>query len=118
VTIAKLLVSAALLTFAAGLHAATISAATLPVTGPDGGGSPAPKATDLYVATNGDDNAAGTQATPFQTLAKAQAAVRALQPIGAPITVWVRGGTYYLTSPLVFTPADSGSANAPITYAA
>ncbi len=81
-------------------------------------GSVVPKATDLYVATDGDDNSAGTRKAPFKTLAKAQAAVRALQPIGAPITVWVRGGTYYLTAPLVFGPADSGSAKAPITYAA
>lgn len=68
--------------------------------------------------SHGDDNAAGTQTAPFQTLAKAQAVVRALQPIAAPITAWVRGGTYYLTSPLVFAPADSGSAKAPITCAA
>lgn len=73
---------------------------------------------DLYVAPDGNDNSAGTKAAPFQTLARAQAAVRALQPLSAPVTVWVRGGTYYLTSPLTFSPADSGSEKGPITYAA
>ncbi len=77
-----------------------------------------PRDTDLYVATDGDDAAAGTKTAPLRTLAKAQAVVRARQPVGAPLTVWVRGGTYYLNAPLVFQPDDSGSAKAPITYAA
>ena len=59
----------------------------------DGGVISNPKTTDLYVATNGDDKAAGTLAAPFQTLDRAQAAVRARQPLRAPITVWVRAGT-------------------------
>ncbi len=77
-----------------------------------------PSERNLYVATNGNDNAAGTKAAPFQTLAKAQAVVRALQRNGKSINVWIRGGIYYLNCPLVFTPADSGSANAPIKYSA
>lgn len=80
--------------------------------------APTPKPTDLYVATTGNDQSPGTLTAPFQTLARAQAALRALHPLNAPITVWVRGGTYFLPSPLEFTPADSGSPNAPITYAA
>ncbi len=28
--------------------------------------------------------------------------------------VWIEGGTYYLPTPLTFTPADSGTALAPI----
>jgi hypothetical protein len=71
---------------------------------------------DFYVATNGSDNAAGTQAAPFQTLAKAQSAVRTSLPSNTPITVWVHGGTYYLSTPLVFTPADGGTATAMVTY--
>lgn len=76
------------------------------------------KVTEIYVATNGDDNARGTRNSPFKTLAKAQATIRAMQPIKSPVTVWVRGGTYYLNSPLTFTPADNGTVAAPITYAA
>ena len=74
---------------------------------------------DLYVATTGDDNAAGTSAAPFKTLEKAKAAVALLIPSATgPINVWVRGGTYYLSAPLTFAPADGGSATAPITYSA
>ncbi len=74
-------------------------------------------AVDLYVATDGDDNSAGTITAPFLTLAKAQAQVRTLLP-GAlgPINVWVRGGTYYLSNALTFGPSDSGTSTAPVTF--
>ena len=36
----------------------------------------------------------------------------------APIRVLLRGGTYFIEEPFVFTPDDSGMADAPITYAA
>ena len=76
-------------------------------------------AADLYVATTGDDNAAGTAVAPYKTIAKAKAAVRQMIPSATgPINVWVRGGTYYLDSALTFTTADGGSATAPITYSA
>src|SRR5262249_58142327 len=35
-----------------------------------------------------------------------------------PVTVRFRGGTYALAEPLVLTPEDSGTAEAPVTYAA
>jgi len=34
------------------------------------------------------------------------------------VTVWLRGGTYYLAEPLIFRPSDSGSEGAPVSYAA
>ncbi len=77
-----------------------------------------PTIQELYVANNGKDNASGTMRSPFKTLAKAQAAIRAMQPLTVPVTVWVRGGTYYLPNSLTFTPEDNGTANTPITYAA
>jgi parallel beta-helix repeat protein len=84
---------------------------------------------DFYVATNGRDNWSGRLAAPnragtdgpFATIAHAQQAAREARPTGAkprPLTVLIRGGTYRLTEPLVFTPEDSGSEAAPITYAA
>ena len=79
---------------------------------------PVTKAKEIYVSTTGNDNASGSRETPFKTLARAQAAIRTMQPIAAPVTVWVRGGSYYLNSPLTFTPADNGAVNAPVTYAA
>ena len=35
-----------------------------------------------------------------------------------PIVVALRGGVYYLREPLVFEPADSGTAEAPVVYQA
>jgi Right handed beta helix region len=76
-------------------------------------------ATDLFVATTGDDNAAGTAQAPYRTLYKAKAVVQqVISSVTGPINVWVRGGIYYLDSALTFTPADGGSASTPITYSA
>ncbi len=74
---------------------------------------------NLYVAPDGDDSNPGTEAKPFATLERARDAVRKFkQNVPKPITVFVREGTYYLSRPLVFTPADSGTDLQPITYAA
>ena len=65
-----------------------------------------------YVAPDGDDRAAGTEATPFATVERAQAAVRALRsPDGMPeaVEVVLRGGRYELTEPLRLGAEDSGS---------
>ena len=82
----------------------------------------------LYVAVDGNDAWSGRLARPnsrrtdgpFATLQRAQKAVRELKAKGMvqPIEVVVRQGTYYLVEPLVFTPEDSGSDQAPITYRA
>jgi uncharacterized protein (TIGR03437 family) len=84
---------------------------------------------NLYVAPNGNDQWSGTSPTPtggangpFASLARAQSAVRDLSKTARPITVSLLNGTYYLplsaTSPgtLNFTSADSGTANAHITW--
>lgn len=66
--------------------------------------------TVFHVATQGDDDAAGTEAAPFRTITRAQRAVReALPTATGPLRVRVRGGVYYLSEPLTFTPADSGA---------
>ncbi len=73
---------------------------------------------EFYVATTGSDSNDGTLSAPFLTLSNAQLAVRAALPTATePIHVWVHGGTYHLSQPLEFTPADSGSASVPVTYA-
>lgn len=67
-----------------------------------------------FVAPNGDDADPGTLDRPFATLGRAQQAVR-----HAPGVVWLRGGTYYLHEPLVFTPReDAGTKTAPAVYQA
>ncbi|MDP9861198.1 MULTISPECIES: PDZ domain-containing protein [Streptosporangium] len=66
--------------------------------------------TVFHVAVQGDDTAAGTEAAPFRTIARAQRAVREARPTATgPLRVRVRGGVYYLAEPLTFTPADSGA---------
>jgi len=62
----------------------------------------------------------GSADNPFPTLPHARDAIRALKasaslPPGG-VDVVVRGGEYRLTDSLAFTPPDSGTAEAPITY--
>jgi hypothetical protein len=66
-----------------------------------------------YVAPTGNDTNPGTLEKPFASLGRAQQAVR--QKRGA---VFLRGGTYYLSQPLVFTAPDSGTAEAPVVFQA
>jgi len=72
---------------------------------------------ELYVAPCGDDSNPGTKDQPFATLIRASDAVRNVRKTSKePITVYLRGGTYYLDEPLVLTPEDSGEA--PVHFAA
>ncbi len=75
---------------------------------------------DFYVASDGNDDGAGSREQPFRTLDRARDAVRALkaQSPDRPLTVLIRGGTYRLDQSVVFSGRDSGSAKAPITYKA
>jgi acetyl esterase/lipase len=75
---------------------------------------------DFYIAKNGDDANPGTKAKPFATPARAVEAVRALAASGlkSDVRVVFRAGSYELAAPLVFAPADSGTAQHSITYAA
>ena len=83
----------------------------------------------FYVATDGNDAWTGTLRGPnasrtdgpFASLGRARNAIRGLKNAGRfkePVTVYVRGGTYFLAEPLVLTPQDSGLPDRPITYAA
>ncbi len=64
-------------------------------------------AQELYVSTAGSDNNPGTLGKPFATLLKAQLTARKIKK-GSPVTIYLRGGIYYLSSPIVFTWQDSG----------
>ncbi|MGQ9573825.1 MAG: right-handed parallel beta-helix repeat-containing protein [Thermoguttaceae bacterium] len=88
-------------------------------------------AADLYVSPEGSDAWTGRLASPnaertdgpVATVARAQQLVRELkakQPPDQPkpIVVAIRGGTYYLDRPIMFEPADSGTAVAPVVYQA
>lgn len=77
-------------------------------------------AVTLYVAPTGHETGSGSATDPLASLPGARDAVRRLKaagPLTAPVVVRVVPGTYVLTEPVVFTPQDSGTAQAPITYA-
>jgi hypothetical protein len=73
---------------------------------------------DLYISPTGNDAAAGTITAPLATLAAARDKADQLKGGNTPVTVYLRGGTYYLAAPLVFGAANSGTETAPIIYTA
>jgi hypothetical protein len=77
-------------------------------------------AADFYVSVTGSDTNSGTKARPFRSPAAGQNAARVARAThpDVPVTVYFAAGTYYLPATLTFTAADSGSAQAPVTYAA
>lgn len=87
------------------------------------------KAVVFYIAPNGNDAWSGKLASPnptktdgpFATLHRAVHAIRQRkQQQGGeqPITVYLRGGTYFLREPIILTSDDSGTEDCPITFAA
>lgn len=81
--------------------------------------NPLPTDHAFYVAPDGNDGDPGTRARPFATLGRARDAVRqARKTSQKAITVYLRGGVYYLSEPVAFGAEDSGREQAPITYQA
>ncbi|HUS59136.1 MAG TPA: hypothetical protein VM141_10830, partial [Planctomycetota bacterium] len=76
----------------------------------------------FYVAPGGNDGWPGTKDHPFATLARARDALRTLRKhakrLPSPLTVIARGGSYYLTEPLVLTEADAGTRENPVAWRA
>ena len=81
----------------------------------------------FYVSPSGNDTWTGKAAErrgadgPFATMERARNAVREVKGAGkqgGPVTVFLRGGVYELSEPVVFTPEDSGTDQAPVTWAA
>jgi len=83
----------------------------------------------FFVSTAGKDSWSGTLPSPnshhtdgpFASISRAQSAVRSLRKAhpSSPVTVLLRGGTYYLPlsgRTLNFTSKDSGSPDAPVTW--
>ncbi|MEN9521019.1 MAG: hypothetical protein RLZZ381_3607, partial [Cyanobacteriota bacterium] len=82
----------------------------------------------FYVSPDGNDAWTGKQPTAqagdgaFATIARARDAIRELKQqqggIKQPVTVFLRGGTYFLSETLSFTAEDSGGKDSLITYKA
>jgi len=88
-----------------------------------------PPVAGFHVAPGGKDTFSGKLAAPkpdgtdgpFATIGRARDEIRKLKAAGAirgPVVVQVHGGTYRISEPVVFTAEDSGTKDAPITYAA
>jgi len=78
-------------------------------------------AAEIYVAPSGSDANPGTIEQPIASPAHAQELIRKMtegKKSSLPVTVFLRGGVYYLKEPLLFTARDSGSAQAPVCYQA
>ncbi|MFF3916466.1 RICIN domain-containing protein [Streptomyces sp. NPDC001852] len=110
VTSTRRTMSAAL---AAALSALLLTSLTTPTPA-----SAANQAT-YYVAPDGDDAGPGTITAPFKTLHHARDVVRTVNnDMTGDITVYLRGGTYPVTSTIDFTSADSGTNGHHVVYAA
>jgi len=71
-------------------------------------------AAEFYVAPNGNDADAGTKEKPFATVERARDRARDIP--GEAVTVYLRGGTYFIDTTIAFGPSDSGSASSPRIY--
>jgi hypothetical protein len=75
--------------------------------------------TELFVSPTGSDTNPGTQAMPVQTVHHARDLVRKMAPtMTGDITVWLAGGTYRLSEPLILDAKDSGTGGHNVIYAA
>jgi pectate disaccharide-lyase len=77
----------------------------------DGGSTPPPSDSTLYVAPNGADSAPGTQASPT-TLTSA------ITRISAGGTIYLRGGTYNYSQTVTIAPGNNGTSSARKTVSA
>ncbi|HEY9851927.1 MAG TPA: right-handed parallel beta-helix repeat-containing protein [Leptolyngbyaceae cyanobacterium] len=85
----------------------------------------------FYIAPEGNDTWSGKLAKanetktdgPFATLSRSRDAIRELKHqqggiLKQPVTVFLRGGTYYLEKPFLLEPEDSGTAECPVIFEA
>ena len=79
---------------------------------------PVAQVNEIYVATNGNDTAAGTKEAPVQTLERARTLAREVKKNGLATVVYLRGGDYVLSDTFTLGAEDSGTKDAPVTYRA
>lgn len=76
------------------------------------------KATTFYVSPTGSDTNLGTISSPFETITKARDAVKALGTLTQDAIVYLRGGSYNLSSTIVFDATNSGTGGFNVIYQA
>jgi hypothetical protein len=73
----------------------------------------------FYVSPSGDDSYTGTEAAPFKTVEAARDAVRKINSsMTGDIVVYLRGGTYTVSSTITFNASDNGTNGFRIYYKA
>ncbi len=83
----------------------------------------------IYVSTDGNDKWTGENPSknglkgPFATVTRAKAEISRVKSqqggvLKKPVTIFLRGGTYFVNNTIQFTEEDSGSEETPITYKA
>ena len=72
---------------------------------------------EIYVSPDGNDAAAGTLSAPVLSLQRA-AELSRKKAGEVPLTIFLSGGRYSLTTPLVLGPDDGGTADAPVQWKA
>lgn len=72
----------------------------------------------LYIAPDGNDNNDGSMDAPFATIGRARDEVRKIiaEGMNGNITVYLRGGDYYVESSIDFDERDSGRNGFTVTY--
>ncbi len=75
---------------------------------------------EYYVSTDGCDSNSGTIKHPFASIEKARDVVRSLSESqkSQGVTVFIRGGIYVITEPIVFNVEDSAAPGSHIKYTA
>lgn len=72
----------------------------------------------IYVSEQGSDSGDGSKSHPFQTLARAKEAVRAMDKTSGDIIVEIADGFYPVSETIVFTSEDSGTEKGRVIYRA
>jgi hypothetical protein len=76
-------------------------------------------ALEFHVSPSGSDTNPGTEAKPFQTIAHARDCVAKLKDkMTKDIVVYLHGGTYAISEPIVFDSNDSGTNGFKVVYKA
>jgi hypothetical protein len=73
---------------------------------------------DVYVSPAGNDAGDGSLVAPLATLAAARDRANQVKGNNTPVTVYLRGGKYYMSAPVIFGPEHSGTQSAPVVYTA
>jgi len=74
-----------------------------------------PAQTEIFISPSGKDSNPGTKEKPFASIARAQDEARQKKSI---LNIFLRGGTYYQSEPVIITSMDSRDDDSPLSFKA